>query len=95
MVADRDVLGATRIGERHVHGDPRQVRRRERAVRPELRGTFTVLADGGMDDAEIIEWLFTPDPTLPVEGAPIDALPCRPQDRGPSPRHGARLLRPG
>ena len=28
----------------------------------------------GMDDDEIIEWMFTPDPTLPVEGAPIDAL---------------------
>ena len=46
----------------------------ESGPRPELRGTFTVLADGGMDDTEIIEWLFTPDATLPVEGAPIDAL---------------------
>ena len=27
-----------------------------------------------MSDDEIITWLFTPDPTLPVEGAPIDAL---------------------
>ena len=46
----------------------------EAGPRPELKGTFTVLADGGMDDDEIIEWLYTPDPTLPVEGAPIDAL---------------------
>ncbi|HET7476154.1 MAG TPA: Rv2175c family DNA-binding protein [Dermatophilaceae bacterium] len=42
--------------------------------RPELRGTFTVLADGGMDDTEIIRWLFTPDPTLPAGGTPMDAL---------------------
>ena len=72
MVADRDVLAA-RIGERRVTAIPAKFVD-ETGVRPELRGTFTVLADGGMDDAEIIEWLFTPDPTLPVEGAPIDAL---------------------
>ena len=39
-----------------------------------IAGTFTVLADGGMNDEEILRWLFTPDETLPVEGAPIDAL---------------------
>ena len=27
-----------------------------------------------MNDDEIIAWLFTPDPTPLVEGAPIDAL---------------------
>ena len=26
------------------------------------------------EDDEIIEWLHTPDETLPVEGAPIDAM---------------------
>lgn len=40
----------------------------------ELRGTMTVLADGGMTDAELIIWLFTPDPTLPVPGCPMDAI---------------------
>ena len=39
-----------------------------------MRGTFTVLADGGMSDEEIIAWLFAADPTLPVDGAPIDAI---------------------
>ncbi len=72
MVADREVLAA-RIGERKVTAIPAKFVD-ETGPRPELRGTFTVLADGGMDDAEIIEWLFTPDATLPVEGAPIDAL---------------------
>ena len=41
---------------------------------PELKVTFTVLADGGMNDVEIIRWLHTPDPTLPVGDTPLDAL---------------------
>lgn len=72
MVADREVLAA-RIGERKVTAIPAKFVD-ENGPRPDLRGTFTVLADGGMDDTEIIEWLHTPDATLPVEGAPIDAL---------------------
>lgn len=42
--------------------------------RPELRGTVTVLADGGMSDAELVRWLFTPDATLPADGTPIGCL---------------------
>jgi len=42
-----------------------------------LSGTLIVLADHGFDDAESIEWLFTPDDSLP--GRPIDALR---EDRG-------------
>ncbi|WP_082591745.1 Rv2175c family DNA-binding protein [Terrabacter sp. Soil810] len=72
LIADRDVLAA-RIGERRVVAIPAKFFD-ETGPRPELRGTFTVLADGGMDDDEIIEWLHTPDATLPVEGAPIDAM---------------------
>ncbi|HSP59783.1 MAG TPA: Rv2175c family DNA-binding protein [Ornithinimicrobium sp.] len=30
-----------------------------------LRGTITVLTDGGMSDEEIVEWLHRPDDTLP------------------------------
>ena len=29
--------------------------------RPEMKGTFTVLADAGMSDVELLTWLFTPD----------------------------------
>ncbi len=29
-----------------------------------LRGTITVLTDGGLSDAEIIDWLHAPDDTL-------------------------------
>lgn len=72
LIADREVLSA-RIGERNVVAVPEKFLDDE-GVLPALKGTFTVLADGGMRDDEILRWLFTPDATLPVEGAPIDAL---------------------
>ncbi|MCX6397761.1 MAG: Rv2175c family DNA-binding protein [Propionibacteriales bacterium] len=37
-----------------------------------VSGLITVLHDGNYDDREILEWMFTPDETLP--GRPIDAL---------------------
>ncbi|RZI91711.1 MAG: transcriptional regulator, partial [Microbacterium sp.] len=37
-----------------------------------VSGLITVLYDGNYDDREILEWMFTPDDTLP--GRPIDAL---------------------
>ena len=42
--------------------------------RPELKGTFTVLADGGMSDLEIIRWLHTVDTSLPGGNTPLAAL---------------------
>jgi excisionase family DNA binding protein len=71
MIEDRELL-ALRIGERRVVSVPEQFL--DEAVLRHLRGTFTVLADGGMDDEEILRWLFTPDQTLPVPGTPVDAL---------------------
>lgn len=71
LIEDRELLGA-RIGERRVMQVPAKFVD-ERAM-PHLRGTFIVLFDGGMNDEEILRWLFTPDTTLPVPGAPIDAL---------------------
>ena len=35
-------------------------------------GLLTLLGDGGWSDVEMLEWLFTPDDSLP--GRPIDAL---------------------
>ena len=35
-------------------------------------GLLTIFHDGGYDDREILEWMFTPDDSLP--GRPIDAL---------------------
>lgn len=71
-LTDRELLSA-RIGERKVVAIPAKFLGDD-GPRPELKGTFTLLADGRMSDHEILEWLFTPDPTLPVEGAPIDAM---------------------
>jgi hypothetical protein len=72
MIEDRQVLGA-RIGPRHVMSVPSKFFNDEGPL-PELPGTFTVLGDGRMTDAQILRWLFTPDDTLPVPGAPMDAL---------------------
>jgi len=72
MIVDRQVLGV-RIGPRNVMSVPSRFFG-ESGPLPELPGTFTVLGDGRMTDAQILRWLFTPDDTLPVEGAPIDAL---------------------
>lgn len=71
-IADREVVAA-RVGERSVLAVPARFFDAS-GPRSDLRGTITVLADGGMADAEIIRWLFTPDATLPIDGAPIDAL---------------------
>ena len=71
MIEDRELLAA-RLGERRVLQVP--ARFLDARALPHLKGTFTVLADGGMDDEEILRWLFTADATLPVDGAPIDAL---------------------
>lgn len=72
LIDDRELLSA-RVGERNVVAVPEKFLDDE-GVLPSLKGTFTVLGDGGMNDREILTWLFTPDPSLPVEGAPIDSL---------------------
>lgn len=72
LIVDRQLLGF-RIGPRNVMAVPSRFVN-EAGPLPELPGTFTVLADGRMSDGEILRWLFTPDATLPVAGAPIDAL---------------------
>lgn len=41
-------------------------------VAPYLKGTVTLLRDGGFDDVELLTWLFTDDASLP--GRPIDQL---------------------
>jgi hypothetical protein len=72
MIEDRQVLGV-RIGPRKVLSVPSKFFNQEGPL-PELPGTFTVLGDSRMSDAQILRWLFTPDETLPVQGAPMDAL---------------------
>ncbi len=71
-IEDRELLGIRR-GENSALAVPAAFFDDDGPL-PALKGTFTVLADGGMNDLEIITWLFDPDPTLPVPGAPIDAM---------------------
>jgi hypothetical protein len=72
MIEDRLVL-AVRVGPRKVVSVPAKFFSDEGPL-PELPGTFTVLRDSRMSDAQILRWLFTPDESLPVQGAPMDAL---------------------
>lgn len=52
-----------------------------------LPGTLRLLVDHGFNDDEAIEWLFTPDDTLP--GRPIDALR---ENRGTEVRRRAQVV---
>lgn len=72
LIADRELL-ALRVGDRRVLAVPSGFLGEDGPL-PELKGTFTVLADGGMSDEEIVRWLHTPDETLPVPGTPMDAI---------------------
>jgi hypothetical protein len=72
MLDDRDLV-AVKVGERRVQRVPARFLTDDGPL-ASLRGTFTVLGDAGLGDEEIVAWLFTPDASLPVPGAPIDAL---------------------
>ncbi|MEU8888126.1 Rv2175c family DNA-binding protein [Streptomyces sp. NPDC048442] len=52
-----------------------------------LPGLLTVLKDDGFSDAEMLEWLFTADPTLP--GTPAQALS---ENRGTEVKRRAQAL---
>ena len=72
ILDDREVLAA-RVGQKKAISVP-EAFFDDHGPLPSLPGTFTVLADGGLSDAEILEWLFTPDPSLPAPGSPIENL---------------------
>jgi excisionase family DNA binding protein len=72
LVEDRELL-SHRVGERRVVSVPAGFVDDEGPLHA-LKGTFTVLADGGMSDTEILRWLHTPDDTLPVPGSPLDSI---------------------
>nr|WP_202495786.1 Rv2175c family DNA-binding protein [Streptomyces sp. SID4982] len=52
-----------------------------------LTGTLTLLRDNGFTDEEMIEWLFTPDASLP--GTPAQALS---ENRGTEVKRRAQAL---
>lgn len=72
MITDGDLL-AHRVGPNLAVGVPAAFVR-DGEILPSLPGTVTVLRDARLDDDEALEWLFTPDDTLPLPGPPIAML---------------------
>ncbi|MEO7070475.1 MAG: Rv2175c family DNA-binding protein [Nostocoides sp.] len=70
LIEDRELL-AVRVGERSVIAVP-EAFVDENGPIGSLKGTFTVLADGGMTDEEIIGWLFQSAPV--TGGSPMAAI---------------------
>lgn len=70
LVEERHLL-ALRVGEPPVLRTPAAFIK-DGSLISSLRGTVIVLQDAGYSDEEAIEWLFTPDESLP--GRPIDQL---------------------
>ena len=79
-------LIAVRRGENRVLMVPEDFIGEDRVVKG-LFGTLTLLKDDGFSDEEALEWLFTPDPTLP--GTPAQALR---ENRGTEVKRRAQAL---
>ncbi|GAA2443928.1 Rv2175c family DNA-binding protein [Streptomyces macrosporus] len=79
-------LIAVRRGENKVLQVPADFIGEGRIVKG-LSGTITLLKDDGFSDEEMLEWLFTPDDTLP--GTPAQALR---ENRGTEVKRRAQAL---
>lgn len=79
-------LIAVRRGENRVLMVPAEFIGDGRVVKG-LPGTLTLLRDDGFSDEEMLEWLFTPDDTLP--GTPAQALR---ENRGTEVKRRAQAL---
>lgn len=79
-------LIAVRRGENRVLMVPADFLGEDKIVKG-LSGTLNLLKDDGFNDEEALEWLFTPDPTLP--GTPVQALR---ENRGTEVKRRAQAL---
>jgi hypothetical protein len=79
-------LIAVRRGENRVLMVPADFLGDDKIVKG-LSGTLNLLKDDGFNDEEALEWLFTPDPTLP--GTPVQALR---ENRGTEVKRRAQAL---
>ena len=75
FLADRELL-THRVGPNRALAVPTDFLGPD-GPRPELKGTFTVLADGGMSDVEIIRWLHSVDMSAPRRAVPIVPVQVR------------------
>ena len=78
LIAEHWLVGVRR-GERNIFAVPADFLVAQTgpageswAVLPSLRGTITLLFDAGLDEAEAIEWIFSPSEELGT--TPIEAL---------------------
>ncbi|NEA42144.1 Rv2175c family DNA-binding protein [Streptomyces sp. SID11385] len=79
-------LVAVRRGENNALYVPAAFLDGDRVVRG-LSGLLTLLRDDGFDEVEILQWMFTPDPTLP--GTPAQAMS---ENRGTEVKRRAQAL---
>ncbi|MEU3981872.1 Rv2175c family DNA-binding protein [Streptomyces sp. NPDC026672] len=79
-------LIAVRRGENHALHVPAAFIDGDKVVKG-LSGTLTLLRDDGFTDEEMLEWLFTADPSLP--GTPAQALG---ENRGTEVKRRAQAL---
>ncbi len=79
-------LIAVRRGENRALHVPADFIKDDKVVKG-LVGTLTLLKDDGFTDEEMLEWLFTPDETLP--GTPAQALR---ENRGTEVKRRAQAL---
>ncbi|RII18270.1 DNA-binding protein [Streptomyces sp. YIM 130001] len=85
LVKDGQLI-AVRRGENRVLQVPADFIDGEKIVKG-LSGLLTLLRDDGFTDEEMLEWLFTPDDTLP--GTPAQALG---ENRGTEVKRRAQAL---
>ncbi len=69
LLRDHQILAIRRNG---VPGIPARFFNSEDEIVRMLPGVITVMRDGKYSNEDILEWLYTDDPTLP--GRPVDAL---------------------
>lgn len=85
LVAEHQLV-AVRRGDNKALMVPTEFVRQGKVLKG-LPGTLTLLADGGYTDDEALQWLFTPDESLP--GRPVDALA---ENRGTEVKRRAQAL---
>nr|WP_203730297.1 Rv2175c family DNA-binding protein [Streptomyces sp. SID12501] len=87
LVREGQVIAVRRGENRALHVPAAFIDGVEQKVVKGLTGTLTLLRDDGYSDAEMLEWLFTPDPSLP--GTPAQALS---ENRGTEVKRRAQAL---
>ena len=86
LVKEGQLIAVRRGENRALHVPAAFIDGRAKVVKG-LTGTLTLLRDDGFSDEEMLEWLFTPDPTLP--GTPAQALS---ENRGTEVKRRAQAL---